>query len=423
MLKKIWLGLLWMVLISCASDSPESGDDPEEPDDPGTETELEGRVSEQDFTYLGAFRLPDVFAWGALGSCFYPPGNGGQGSLLITGQSTRRSEFAEVAVPQAEIHGDWEQLPLATLLHGMRDFDGDLVEEQMGEFAEFSAPSGIEYLSARGSQSSPKLYGTIDCWYCVADESYPVVFMAETDGSNPRGLFHVGPNQPPYHGNKAGDYLFRLPQWYADQYLGGRVLVTGKCRGTEFGSMGPTLIAFRPWETETPSGTLDAVILLWYRFDMSCASPNVSDKALCDYPDFTMCDKWEGGAFIETDKRAGIVLFGRKGLGGNGYGEPEAGNCSLYKGYHCDPYERQAVFYDVEELAEVAAGSRVAWTVVPYRVWRPTEFYNRDAQGYSCSELGGVAYDPGAKRLYVIEKSLPEYNVDDLAVVHVWQVN
>jgi len=187
--------------------------------------------------------------------------------------------------------------------------------------------------------------------------------------------------------------------------------------------MGPTLFAFEPWETENPAGNLDAVVLLWYRFDMNCGSPNVTNQSLCDYPEFTMCDKWEGGAFIETDNRAGIVLFGRKGLGVNGYGEPGDGACSLYKGYHCDPYERQAIFYDVEELAEVVAGSREAWTVTPYRIWRPTEFYNRDAQGHSCSELGGVAYDPNAKRLYVIEKSLPEFNVDDLALVHVWQVN
>ena len=421
-MKKTWTALLLILLWGCQSGDSD-GDDPVDPVDPDPPVDLQGRLSEQDFAYRGAFRLPGLFAWGALGSCFYAPGDGGRGSLLITGQSTKRSEFAEISIPQAQIDSDWERLPLASLLHGLRDFDGELVDEQLGEHAEFASPSGIEYIPARGSQGSAKLYGSVDCWYCVGDESYAALFMSESDGSNPCGLFHVGPRSLPFHGNKVGDYLFRLPRWYADRYLGGRDLVTGKCRGTEFGSMGPTLFACKPWETDQPSGDLDALIMLYYRYNFDCASPNVSNKSLCDYPGFTMCDKWEGGAFVETDQRAAILLFGRKGLGVNHYGEPRDGDCSLYKGYHCDPYERQVIFYDVEELAEAAAGRRDFWTTVPYHIWRPSEFYNRDADGHSCSELGGVAYDPTGKRLYVIEKSLPSYNADDQAVVHVWQVN
>jgi len=420
-MKKFVALTVLLFFYACGPDTPDSPE-PVDPE-PSPHPELNGRISEQDFSYLGAFRLPDVFAWGALGCCYYPPGDNGKGSLLITGQATQVAEFAEISIPQAQQNSDWQQLPLAPLLRAMVSFDGNLVENQMGAYAEFSSPSGIEYVPARGTQQSAKLYGSIDCWYCVADESYATVFMSETDGSNPRGMYHVGPNSQPYHGNKVGDYLFKLPQWYADRYLGGRILITGKCRGTETGSMGPTLFAFKPWETENPVGDLDALILLSYRFQINCGSPNLTNKALCDYPEFTMCDKWEGGAFIETGNRAAIVLFGRKGLGNNNYGEPGEGACSLYKGYHCDPYERQVIFYDPLELAQVTAGSRDPWTVIPYRLWRPVEFYNRDDEGHSCSELGGVAYDPAARRLYVVEKSLPSFNADDQALVHVWQVN
>ena len=45
------------------------------------------------------------------------------------------------------------------------------------------------------------------------------------------------------------------------------------------------------------------------------------------------------------------------------------------------------------------------------------------AQGRSCSEVGGMTFHRGTRRLYIIEKSLPEFNVDDQAIVHVWQVN
>jgi hypothetical protein len=39
----------------------------------------------ENFTYQGAFRLPDDFAWGALGLSYYPGGDGGAGSLFVTG--------------------------------------------------------------------------------------------------------------------------------------------------------------------------------------------------------------------------------------------------------------------------------------------------------------------------------------------------
>jgi hypothetical protein len=400
------------------TDEQRAGNDP----DPEEPIEISGRITESDLQYLGAFRLPEELNWGAYGCCFYAAGDGGRGSLLVTGNATRPAEFAEVLLPVAEINGNWELLPLATLLSQLRSFDGDLVERDLGEASQHTISSGIEVVEKRGSQSGPKLYGSVDCWYWVTEGTYPTIFMSELDGSNPRGMFHVGPREFPFHGNRSGDFLFRVPGWFADRYLGGRILVTGKTRGAFGGSMGPTLFAFKPWETETPSGDLDAVALLWYRLDYGCASPNVSDKSRCDFPEFTMCDKWEGGAFIESDTRAAIVLFGRKGLGVNGYGEPPGGACSMYKGYHCDPFVRQAIFYDALELAEVAAGSRDPWSVRPYRSWRPAEFYNSDGSGHSCGELGGVAYDPAGKRLYVIEKSLPAYNADDLAVVHVWQV-
>ncbi len=424
--KDMLAGMLFLLLLApgCGGDKggnpDQNGDDGEEQTEPPPEVT---RLSEQDLSYLGAFRLPEEFNWGALGMCFYPPGDGGAGSLLVTGMATRPAEFGEVSIPAPQPSPDWQQLPAAELLAPLRGFADDLVRRDLGEWAEFTAASGIEYVPARGAQTRAKLYGTIDCWYCVGDETFPTVFMSELDGSNPRGLFHVGPRELPFHGNKSGDYLFTVPQWYADRHLGGRTLVTGKTRGASFGSMGPTLFAFRPWETEAPGGDLDAVAMLWYRLDWGCASPNVSDKSLCDYPGFTMGDKWEGGAFVESGGRCTVILDGRKGLGGNHYGEPRRDDCSLYKGYHSDPYERQVVFYDVEELGEVAAGRRQPWTVVPYRTWRPTELYNRDAAGHSCSEVGGMAYDRQGRRLFIIEKSLPAFNLDDQAVVHVWRVN
>lgn len=244
------------------------------------------------------------------------------------------------------------------------------------------------------------------------------------DGFNARGLYHVGPLALPYHGNKAGDFLFTVPQWYADRYLGGRLLVTGKTRGAFNGSQGPTLFAFMPWDSENPIGNLDAVAMLWYNiYYPECAGPDVGDKANCDYPDFTMCDKWEGGGFVESGEKRAIVLAGVKGLGDNTYGAPPSpDSCLDHQGYHCDPFERQVIFYDVDELGQVAGGSRNPWSVVPYVIWQPEVFYLGDNEGHTCGEMGALAVDMNGHRVFMIEKGLGGYTNENSAVVHVWSV-
>jgi hypothetical protein len=379
------------------------------------------QLQPQDFTYQGAFRLPSEFDWGSRGASYYPDGNGGLGSLLITGQDQRPAEFAEVSIPSPATATNWQDLPEASMLSGMTEFDGNLIENQLDPTTTYA--SGIEYVPQQGSQTGDKIYGSADWWYAVSVNTFPTVWFSEMDGSNPRGLFHVGPEVDPFYGRKMGDYLFTLPTWYADLYLDGRTLVTGKCRGVPpQGSMGPTLFAFHPWKTEDPAGDLDAVAMLWYRaLYPDCAGPNVGEKGNCDYPDYTMCDKWLGGSFVESGQKRAIILLGVKGLGSNRYGQPQSGDCDQYQGYHCDPFERQIIFYDVEELAQVAQGNRDPWTVLPYAIWRPQEFFN--AQGQTCMEeggVGGMTQDPGGQRIFMIERGLGGNNA---AVVHVWTVS
>ena len=386
------------------------------------------RLQSSDFTYQGAFRLPSDFNWGSRGMSYYAAGNGGTGSLLVTGFDLNAPEFAEVSIPEPASAANWEDLPEATILTPMTNFDGGLVEEYSNGNEnfddEFAVVSGISLVPRQGSQTSDKLYGTLDYWYGVVDDSHMTVWFSEMDGSNARGLFHVGPQELPYHGNKCGDYLFSLPQSYADMYLGGRTLVTGKTRGAFYGSQGPTLFAFRPWDSDNPSGNLDAVPMLWYNIIFpECAGPNVGDKSQCEFPDFTMCDKWEGGGFIESGERRAILLLGIKGLGDNSYGAPPSSDaCDDSQGYHCDPFERQVIFYDVDEVGQVALGNRDPWSVVPYETWRPDQFYLGDAAGHTCGEVGGMAVNTAGRQVFMIEKGFGGHNNENAAVVHVWAV-
>jgi len=379
------------------------------------------RLAPGNLAYQGAFRLSGEFNWGARGMVYYPQGNGGAGSLLIIGSDLNQAEFAHVEIPQPIISRDYGSLPVARLLSGMINFDGNIVESVSPDTA---FASGIACVPRRGSQGSDKLYGSIDQWYGVVDDTHPTIWFSEMDGSNPRGPYHVGPAALPYHGNKAGDFLFAVPQGYADQYLGGRILVTGKTRGAFNGSMGPTLFAFHPWSEENPVGHTDAVPMLWYRIRYpECAGPNVGDKALCDYPGFTMCDKWEGGGFVESGANRAILLLGIKGLGSNYYGEPPSGACLDSKGYHCDPYQRQVVFYDVDELGQVALGQRDPWTVVPYAVWIPQEFLLNGSDGVSCGQTGDLTVDAAGKWVFMIEKGFGGHLNENAAAVHIWKLN
>lgn len=381
------------------------------PNVPGAAAGRSARLQPGDLAYQGAFRLPEAFDWGARGMAFVAGPVGG--ALLVLGPDQQPAAFARIGIPTPARARAWAQLPVATMQTALRSFDGSIVEG-VNEVAPFG--SGIEVVPRQGAQQSDKLYGSLDNWYGVVEESHRAVWMAELDGSRPRGPFHVGPRREPFHGNKVGAFLFTVPRWYADAYLGGRTLVTGKARGAFHGSQGPSLFAFRPWNSEAPAGELDAVAMLYYRIRFpECAGPNVGDKQACDFPGFTMCDEWEGGSFVEHGSKRAVLLLGKKGLGPNHYGEPpRAGTCEGDKGYHCDPYERQVLLYDVDELGAAALGQRSPWTVRPYAVWRPGELL---VQGRTCAQVGGMTTDPATRRLFVIEKGLGENNG---AAVHVW---
>ena len=421
------------------------------------------RLQPSGFVYEGAFRLPEDFNWGARGLSYYPPGNGGAGSLLITGfegllnasgtpcegAADCKAYYGEVSIPTPKLEVNWESLPMTTFLRGMTAFDGGLIQ---GLNADNVFVAGIQYVPRQGSQTSDKIYGSLNEWYPegdFGDDSFPTIWFSNLDGSNAQGLFFVGPQAAPYHGRKMGDYLFTVPQWYADRYLGGRTVVTGRARGTPAGehaenttaggSQGPTLFAFQPRQVDSPDGNsnLDAIPLLYYRVKYpGCARPDigVGGQAVdCDYPGFSMCDSWTGAGFVEKGRENSVLILGHKGRT-NCYhcGDltddsqcrqtPLPGECALFcnegRGYHCGPYERQVIFYDTEELGQAAQGLRDPWSVLPYAVWRPEAFYLGDVEGYTCGDVGGMAVDPVGRRIFMIERGLGSENA---AVVHVWE--
>ncbi|MGD8622827.1 MAG: hypothetical protein PVH60_12790, partial [Anaerolineales bacterium] len=131
----------------------------------------------EDFTYQGAFRLPDDFAWGALGMDYYPAGDGGPGSLFVTGfqglldgngepcyegSTGCNAYFARVSIPDPGDSTNWEDLPTADFIQEMSIFDGGLVQTV---HEAYSFVSDIAYVPPLGSQSTDKIYGSLNEWY------------------------------------------------------------------------------------------------------------------------------------------------------------------------------------------------------------------------------------------------------------------
>jgi hypothetical protein len=419
------------------------------------------RLQPSDLVYQGAFRLPDDFNWGARGISYYPPGNSGAGSLLVTGFEALTdgyAEYGEVSIPTPQQEANWEDLPMAGFLRPLTPFDGGRVRA----LADNVFVSGIQYVPRQGTQTSDKVYGSLNAWYPegdFGDDSFPTVWLSNLNGSNDRGLFYVGPQSQtaPYHGRKMGEYLFSVPQSYADSYLGGRTLITGRTRGTPVGldpitaaggSQGPTLFAIQPCQIDNPesNSSLDALPILYYRVKFpGCAGPDIGvngENVDCDYKFsdqvFRMCDAWSGGGFVESGSNRAIIILGQKSSTNCYYcGDPEDDSecpyattppaCATYycnesRGYHCGPYERQVIFYDTDQLGQAAQGTIEPWTVLPYTVWRPEVFYLQGGvQGNVCGDAGGISVDPAGGRVFMVERGLGEGD-SNAAVVHVWTV-
>ncbi|MCK5920021.1 MAG: hypothetical protein KAG66_03720, partial [Methylococcales bacterium] len=224
-----------------------------------------------------------------------------------------------------------------------------------------------------------------------------------------------------FHNARTSNYLFQAPAGFANENLGGRSLLAGNHRsaGAFGGSQGPTLYATAPWQDGNPPAAgqeLAAQALLYYPTNNDCTA---NDFTQCAFPGYRANDDWGGGAWVESGEKTAVLIFGRKGLGDNCYGIPGeecgASLCTTNKGWHSDPYEPQILFYDPQVLADVAAGNKNPWEVVPYAVLRPLqEVFSSD-----CAIFGSVAYDVVNQLVYVTERSAGEFGA---TAVHVWQV-
>lgn len=382
---------------------------------PASATEL---ILPHELEYLGSFRFPGDLSssseWPSGGGAltYYPhgdpngPDDGFPGSLYAQGHNDMLSE---VSIPVPSMTTNARNIPQATTLRPFTDPTGG-IKSQVG----VDSFGGVAYVEAQAGQSSGKLYWAIYEYYNAAGENYLSHGMCDLDFSNAKGAWRLGSaSDETFNSMKTANYVFDAPADWADANVGGRRLMSGRHRenGAFGGAQGPAIYAYAPWQSSNLSygAEIPATCLLMYPTGQG------------HFPGYCAADYWTGAAFLGTGERGAVLIVGSKGLGESYYGDGDASRCVSWKGFHCDPYEAQFLFYSPDDLAAVARGQRQPWEVVPYATVVPDDMWPK------CRvRPEGTAYDRSNGLLYVIQYNgaqIPEDTGTRVPLVHVWRVS
>lgn len=429
-------------------------------------------IQPDDLHYLGAFRLPEVglrpdaFEYGGNAMTFNPDGDpngmedGFPGSLFITGHDRLPygelpdgSRVAEINIPVPMNAANVNALNRADYLQPLTDVAAGFFTG-LDEIPRI----GLQYLNrpetgplihiAWGQHLHPEPEAPSHGW-----------FSPDLTHANMQGTWFVS-TEYPYSVN---GYLFEIPAEWADTYVGGRYLATGRFRDGGWSGMGPALFAYRSWDERgnpAPDGTvLDAIPLLLYQ--TSDTTSNIEGNMI----GYQHPDEWEGGAWLTTsDGRSAVLFVGTKSVGEKywyGWVNPAGPAfpcvetalveqfevCRFADGTPCPPEDLQGceghndyrgwwssafvgqfIFYGPDDLAQVAQGHLSPDQPQPYTRLDIDEYLYLNPDQVELEMLGtGVqrrgrigdaTYDRANQLLYVLEL----FADGAQPVVHVWRV-
>lgn len=373
------------------------------------------RLVFQDLRYVGGFRLPntmsnsDSFSFGGRQMAFNPAGP----SLFV---GSRAGRVAEVSIPSPVNSSNPDALPFATFLQGLYD----PTEGHLGEITgEGVALDSLMVLNNR-------LYGTASIFYDANNTQRVSHYsrslqMNESSFSGWSRVWETGKT-----GFVSGLMAIIPAEWRG--LLGGSA-ITGQCCVpiVTRTSWGPAAFAFDP--SKVGEAAVGASPLLYY----TDAHPTLGTWNNSN-PTYGATITMGGLAVIPGTRTA--LYFGTNGLGTHCYGTGTS-NQSLHltkssdgilycydptnadQGSHAYPYRYQIWAYDLNEFAEVKAGRKQPWEVVPYGVW-PFEL---PTPSVSTVKLGNVSYDAAQRILYVSQLQADKDGYSHRAVIHALHVN
>lgn len=399
------------------------------------------------FEYRGAFRLPEYAAnpgfgweWGGTGMTYYPdgdpsgPSDGYPGSLYGIGHDHTKY-VSEISIPVPVVSRNLSALNTAKTLQGFANIRSGI--SSLSPL--FTDPSQLSrgdltYLPKQGSQTSGKIYACWGAHFQSDDSRVPSHMWCDLNLTKPKGAWWIL-NKSEITLYSVNDYMFEIPENWANTYVGGRRLATGRYRDGGWGGLGPNLFAIAPWSDGNPpvDGTILQVITL-LRYSSSHTEGSrfgTSDKM----KNYSHSDEWSGAAWLTAGSREAVIFIGTKGIGKTWYGYSD-GTLDTDspppfphddRGWWSERFESQIIFYKPADLAQVAQGSMRPYEPQPYATMNLDAFlYNIDKvvglpRHLQKHRLGACAYDRKNRLLYIFEYRGDKEN--DRPLVHVFKIN
>ncbi len=430
---------------------PSDTDDPKPGDnqDSGGDTLPAGLIRPSDLQYKGAFRLPagtDGVTFGYTageGMTFFPEGDisgsedGYPGSLFVfgfdSGNTINRNRYlAEITIPAAIISEGKSpsELNTASFIQPFSDIgvpaDLELARTGVAWFRppEMSGPGKLHYCFGRHFQSFE-----------------PSHAMCEMTLSNPgvQGPWIFGD----YTNYVTNDYLFEIPKPWADAHAPGRFLASGRFREGGWSGRGPALFAYNP-SSGRESGVVDSVVPLLLYGVQQPGVPEIASDATMEMTDYNPADDWSGGEWLTAGDGGAVIFLGTRALGNSWYGfangvewdfdcaEPDTPPCPQIppwpnndRGWWADSYRPVIIFYNPEDLADVAAGEKAAYDPQPYASMNLDDcFFDPEVAParYKRHFTGAAAFDRNNRLLYIFERMADGIGGDENGLIHVFRI-
>jgi len=338
---------------------------------------------------------------------------------------------SEISIPVPVISKNLEDLNTATTIQPFAEIRGKLFGEQEIPRA------GLAYLPPQAGHTTGKLYFS---WGQHFEDGSPTHGWSELNLANPEpaGAWYVDG----FTSYATNDYLFEIPSDWADTYVQGRRLGTGRFRDGNWSGRGPALFAIGPWQhgnPPKPNTTIDATPLLLYGIQEP-GNPEIVNDPEMEMKNFSESDEWSGAEWLTKGDTAALVFFGTKALGetwygfGNGVVYPTSGDeDEVYpdvpdfpfdqRGWWSEGIQAQMIFYNPADLAAVAQGKIGPHEPQPYATLNLDPYLIDPGFDFVREKryiLGAPAFDREHGLIYLFERRAD--SEDDLSVVHVFAV-
>jgi hypothetical protein len=399
--------------------------------------EGDGLINPAGFEYLGSIAVSEDYNWGGEAIAYYRDGDGGQsgstdgypGSLFVTNVNQPENGLVgEVSIPPPVISpqrniGDLSQAVTITSPVNIRPAN-------VNSWAYVDIwRTGLEYLPVQG-----RLYSSWSIHYTVTGEKHASVSCCDASdlaGSTKYGAWYIGDAGEPPIDAMMNDWLFAVPQSWADANCLGRNLVVGRCRDGGLSGLGPTLYGFSKVGTTPPAANaeLDFTTLLEYGSVEGTDNYNFPHSI----DGYNHSDDWREAMWLTAGHQNAVAVVGNKALGHNWYGyngewmhhdwvivdlpypefwetDPDG------KGWRSHNRQPMILFYDPDDLAAVAGGAMESYEPQPYAALR----IDRDLFFGPYHEIFSAAFDTDNSILYVTEFVR---DPDGRLILHAWRVN